>query len=96
MSEITEERRIVEDLGVIMMGKLRANGHKTGWVESSQANGPDYSMWIRRLKEETAELEEELAKPEIRAGKVRGECADVANIVAMISDLALMFDRSKK
>lgn len=87
MSTLEEENEIVEDLAIMMRGKLRSNSHKASWREE------DVDIWylVSRLEQETKELVAELRKLEIKEttpAKVRMECADVANIAAMISDIS--------
>lgn len=83
MSLLDEENEIVDDLAIMMRGKLRANCHKSSWRTTT-----DLKFLLSRLKEETKELEEELDRDTHRPGKIRMECADIGNIVAMIADLA--------
>ncbi len=78
MSRFEDEQRIVRDLGIMQLGKLRANKHKQNWRTETM----DHLM---------ACFESEIA--ELRAAVILGkrahialECADVANIVAMIAD----------
>lgn len=91
MSDIVEENEIVEDLSIMMRGKLRANCHKPSW-----RSGTTFDYLLERLRQEVAELEEEISKENFRPGKVRMECADAANILAMISDLSLRMNDSAK
>lgn len=83
MSLLDEENEIIDDLAIMMRGKLRANCHKSSWRTLT-----DSKFLLDRLKEEVRELEEELNRDTQRPGKIRMECADVGNIVAMIADLA--------
>jgi len=87
MSLVEEENEMVDDLAVMMKGKLRANSHKDSW------RGPGTDLWylVGRMKQEVEELEAEIHKleaGEATPAKVRMECADVANLAAMVSDLS--------
>lgn len=78
MNRIEDEQQIVRDLGVMQLGKLRANKHKPNWRTH------DLGTLMSMLDAEVAELREA-----IRIGKrahVALECADVANLAAMIAD----------
>jgi len=101
-----EEQRIVTNLSIVMLGKLRANGWKSHWregVASLDANGDAVPRageqkeqalkYLQLLKYEVEELERELQAPavEIHPAKVMQECADVANMAAMIADI-ICFD----
>lgn len=79
MSRIEDEQRIVRDLGVMQLGKLRANKHKADWRKSHTDD------LVQLLDAEVAELREALKT--CKRGHVVMECADVANIVAMIADI---------
>jgi len=78
MSSIEYEDALVDNIAVMMKGKLRANAHKPSWV------GADPMHLLKFLEAEVAELREALetgAKP----GHVKMECADVGNFAAMIA-----------
>lgn len=85
MSTVEEEAAIVEDLSIMIRGKLRANAHKASWREYPT----DLEYLLKRLKQEVAELEEEIDLRPLRPAKIRLECADVGALAAMIADLAL-------
>lgn len=70
----------------LMEAKLRANDHKPGW------KGEDWWPLLYRLREETLELQEELApgsRTDLLAwsARVGREAADVANFAMMIADV---------
>jgi len=62
--------------------KLRENEHKPGW-QSDPAPG-----LLRRLREETVELEDilELKESPVLRTFVTGEAADIANFAMMLAD----------
>lgn len=69
---------LVQQFSQEMQRKLNANSHKGGWDEMP------YRAMIRRLKQEVAELEEEIrngCNPE----RVILESADVGNFAAFIA-----------
>ena len=71
-----------------MERKLQKHDHKRGWYRMTNAE------LIKRLKEEVAELEQELANKEALKGVgtpatsslIINECADVANFAMMLAD----------
>jgi len=78
VSRIEDEQRIVRDLGIVQLGKLRANKHKPDW----QAESVD-DLFAFLL------LEVEELRAALLIGKrahVALECADVANFAAMLAD----------
>lgn len=78
MSDRRQEGQLVSRFAAWMLVKLRQNAHKVHW--SKQSN----EELLELLKGEVAELEAALANEGYAA--VRLECADVANIAAMIAD----------
>lgn len=65
-----------------MERKLSANDHKGQWQSCD-------AMWLlRRLKEETTELEEALLQAKFDAHELINEAADIANFAMMIADNA--------
>ena len=79
MSREPEERRIVFALEKRMLRKLRKNAHKPHWATESL----DYLL--KRLEEEVQELRDACVQG--TADEIGDEAADVANIVAMITDV---------
>lgn len=79
VSSEQDERRIVDELNDHMLFKLRKNAHKPNWQEES------VPFLIERLREEVEELHEAYFGNE-GATAIAFECADVANIAAMILD----------
>lgn len=63
----------------VMRRKMRANVHKSRWIDES----PDWLL--ERLRAEVGELEDaiSLGNPD----EVLEECADVANFAMMIADI---------
>lgn len=86
MSTEADEQRIVHDLSVVMLGKLRANRHKPYWNADC---GPTAEEMFRLAMKEMEELRDALNDPEglQNPAKIVLECADVANILAMIVDI---------
>ena len=81
MSVHNEEKRIVEQLSAAMMTKLAVNRHKPIWTTA---------METRLLELCHSELEElKLALQTGHNREVLEECADAANYLAMIADIAL-------
>ena len=81
MSVYIEEERIVKQLSNAMMTRLAVNRHKPNWIGEK----PD------RLLELAREKLSELALA-LYAGRTKDavmDCADAANYMAMISDIAL-------
>lgn len=75
--DVQLEEDLVENLAVLMRGKLRANGRKPGWGQADKGD------LLAILEQEMVEL-----RSAIHCGKpaeVALECADVANMVAMIA-----------
>lgn len=100
MASIDEEKRIVKNLSTVMLGKLRANGWKMHWRTLIYSSSfPDKVMpslqkeealrFLELLKGEVEELERELLVPaiEIKPAQVMQECADIANMAAMLADI---------
>lgn len=81
MSREPEEKRIVHALEKRMLHKLRVNAHKPHW------HGESIEYLLERLREEVREVEDAI-EDELSSDAVYDECADVANIAAMIADLA--------
>ncbi len=79
MSRQINEIRIVENLKAAMLTKLRKNSNKAGWW-----NEDNDRLFLRAL-DEMMELRNELRNGS-RYQDVLLECADVANIMAMIAD----------
>lgn len=88
MSREPEEKRIVHALEKRMLHKLRTNAHKPHW------HGESIEYLLGRLREEVREVEDAI-EDEAPASAVYDECADVANIVAMIADLVARDSRSE-
>jgi NTP pyrophosphatase (non-canonical NTP hydrolase) len=86
---IADERRIVRRLSKAMLVKLRKNSHKRNWKTES------VHYLFRRAFEEMWELRAELLSFPVDRDKVLYECADVANIVAMIADKVKHDSRKK-
>jgi len=73
----------VAEFALAMEHELRNNDGKGGWEEE------EFDYLLRRLREETDELERVLFTRKHTAGglsRVRNEAADVANFAMMISD----------
>lgn len=81
MSTMQEEEEIINSLAVIQMGKLRANAHKPSWWDI----GPKSLLPL--LRAEVEELTEALDL-NARPSDIKQECADIANIAAMIAAVA--------
>ena len=88
MSVHNEEKRIVEQLSAAMMAELSVNRHKPGWLGD---NLPDLFL---RVEDELTELQ--LAIETGNHRDVLTECADAANFLAMIADVALSNARRGK
>lgn len=88
MSCIVEEEYIVDSLGIAMKGKLRVNSFKPSWRSA------DPEDLLHFLKLEVAELEEAI-KNKAKPAHIRMECADVANMAAMIFDVAAQEDEER-
>ena len=81
MSVHNEEKRIVEQLSAAMMTKLAVNRDKPVWTTAAG------SRLLERCHEELHEL-----ATAIETGNQRyilEECADAANYLAMLADIAL-------
>ena len=81
MSVHYEEKRIVEQLSAAMMTKLALNRYKTPWLGKK----PDRLLELAREKLSGLALA-------LYGGRNRDavmECADAANYLAMIADIAL-------
>jgi hypothetical protein len=90
MSSPCEEERIVDDLAIIQKGKLRLNAHKTHWLRNEGEELPEtLDRFFELLEAEVTELEEAIAHG---PKHIKEECADIANIAAMIADLAAQTD----
>ena len=73
-----EDRRVIDNLSLRQLRKMRANSLKAHWSTVSQA-------WLfARLLEEVAELARALAAGDPE--EIADECADVANLSAMLAD----------
>jgi len=81
VSREPEEKRIVQALEKRMLHKLRVNAHKPHW------HGESIEYLLGRLREEVREVEDAIEE-EQSSDAIYNECADVANIAAMIADLA--------
>jgi hypothetical protein len=76
-------REEVRRFAQMMELKLKANDHKGGWQNCSPL------FLLGRLKEETAELEQEIRKWFLAdKEQIIKEAVDVANFAMMIADLA--------
>ena len=82
MSVHSEEKRIVEQLGAAMMTKLSMNRYKPIWTMATQGYLLDLAL------EELNELRAAINTDNQR--DVLMECADAANYLAMIADVALI------
>ena len=81
MSTHTEEKRIVEQLSAAMMTKLALNRHKSTWL----GERPDHLLELARNKLSALNLA-------LYGGRTKDavmDCADAANYLAMIVDIAL-------
>jgi hypothetical protein len=80
-----ELRPEVRAFAEAMETKLRANDHKGGWQDDAA------SRLMRRLHEETAELEAALGNSDLKGSAwqalVRREAADVGNFAMMVADV---------
>lgn len=73
-----EDRRVIDDLGRRQLRKMRANAGKAHWSTVSRA-------WLfTRLLEEVAELAGAIESGDQE--EIADECADVANMAAMLAD----------
>ena len=72
-------RPVVQGFAVEMERQLRENDHKGGW------EGCDIDWLLRRLREETDELDEAIHRGHPKAA-VWEEAADVANFALMVAD----------
>ena len=79
MSTYNQDRELVDDLKVIMLGKLRANRHKAHWRILRLL------QLLDMLKAEVKELEDAITTND-KISSIKQECADVAIFCAMISD----------
>ena len=87
MSVHIEEKRIVEQLSAAMLTKLALNRDKSHWTHEK----PDRLLELAR--EKLSELA--LALYGGRTGDAVMDCADAANYLAMISDIALTHVRRR-
>jgi hypothetical protein len=100
MASKEEEERIVKNLSIVMLGKLRANGWKDHWrqgIHTVDALGHPHIdpakqkeralFFLDLLQGEVEELKRELAKDNTKPAAVVLECADVANMAAMLADI---------
>ena len=78
MSTIKQDKKLLDNFFVAMMGKLRVNRHKKVWTTES------LKYLMERLKEEVKELEDIIKTKHY--SKIALECTDVANYAAMIFD----------
>lgn len=79
MSDHRNEKKLVEDLSIFCLAKLRGNSHKEHWRKI------DLDYLIKRTKQEIEELENAIREgASIHA--VWEEAADVANFAAMTAD----------
>ena len=81
MSVHNEEKRIVEQLGAAMLTKLAMNRYKPIWTTAT------YGRLLELAHEELNELR--LAVNSGNHRDILTECADAANYLAMIADVAL-------
>jgi hypothetical protein len=102
MASKEEEQRIINKLSIVMLGKIRANGWKEHWRTGIHVQHPALGrvvdpakqkeralFFLDLLQAEVEELRKELARPvhEIKPAHVVQECADVANMAAMLADI---------
>ncbi len=84
-------RPVVKWFAEKMEDKLKANDHKTGWIND------DWDELYDRLLEESKELYRECGKFTKDESKIIGEAADVANFAMMIADrLCKQIGQNKK
>jgi len=77
-----QPRECVVEFSQNMESQLQRNDHKPGWKND------DPIALLRRIREETDELEEALNKKIPTVGKIKKEAADVANFAMMIADIS--------
>ena len=85
MTKLTEEEIAVFDgFCAMMRANLEANAHKGGWSKDQS------EALLARVKEELAELEEELSRGPSKAipARIVSEAADVALMIMMVADVA--------
>lgn len=76
--------KLLKRLNKIQKVKILVNEHKTHWSDCPMEH------IVELLKREVAELEEAISQG--RLNDIQLECADVANLAAMIADKAYMGD----
>lgn len=82
-----QQRKAITSFALAMMGKLQMNMHKGGWENDSP------HALISRVYEEVSEVEDEAAMYGTQGFDIRKlvmECADVANMAAMVAHRLLI------
>ena len=77
MSTQIQEQDLLWQYGTLMAAKLRLNCTKPLWTHG------DFNHWVKRIHDEVAELDAEIAKSPKNNKDILEELADIGNFCAM-------------